>query len=143
MLNYSDSNHHSQDFGDKKQINKMENYAKLISFLFHSRTQAHVFHLQTTSFAEHKALNDYYDEIIELTDGLVESYQGKYGVLRGYSNYPLLEYTDKNQVITYFEALVNKVCALREGIPDSYIQNQIDTVMELLESTLYKLKCLS
>jgi hypothetical protein len=121
----------------------MENCAKLVSFLFHSRTQAHVFHLQTTSFAEHKALNDYYDEIVELTDGLVESYQGKYGVLRGYSNYPLLEYTDKNQVITYFEALVSKVCTLREGITDSYIQNQIDTVMELLESTLYKLKCLS
>ena len=121
----------------------MDNYAKLISFLFHSRTQAHVFHLQTTSFAEHKALNDYYDGIVDLVDGLVESYQGKYGVLRGYSNYPLLEYTDKNQVITYFEALVSKVCALREGVTDSYIQNQIDTVMELLESTLYKLKCLS
>ena len=121
----------------------MENFAKLISFLFHSRTQAHIFHLQTTSFAEHKALNDYYDEIIELVDGLVESYQGKYGILKGYSNYSTLEYTDKNQVITYFEALVGKVCSLREEVTDSYLQNQIDTVMELLESTLYKLKCLN
>jgi len=121
----------------------MENFAKLISFLFHSRTQAHVFHLQTTSFAEHKALNDYYDEIIELVDGLVESYQGKYGVLKGYSNYGILEYTDKNQVITYFEALVSKVCALRDSVTDSYLQNQIDTVLELIESTLYKLKCLN
>jgi hypothetical protein len=102
-----------------------------------------VFHLQTPSFAEHKALNDYYDEIIELVDGLIESHQGKYGILKGYSNYPLLEYTDKNQVITYFEALVNRVTDLREEMTDSYIQNQIDTVMELLESTLYKLKCLS
>ena len=121
----------------------MENFAKLVSFLFHSRTQAHVFHLQTTSFAEHKALNDYYDEIIEIVDGLVESYQGKYGVLKGYSSYGILEYTDKNQVITYFEALVSKVCGLREEVTDSYIQNQIDTVMELIESTLYKLKCLN
>jgi len=121
----------------------MKNFAKLVSFLFHSRTQAHVFHLQTPSFAEHKALNDYYDEIIELVDGLIESHQGKYGILKGYSNYPLLEYTDKNQVITYFEALVNRVTDLREEMTDSYIQNQIDTVMELLESTLYKLKCLS
>ena len=121
----------------------MENFSKLISFLFHSRTQAHVFHLQTPSFAEHKALNDYYDEIIELVDGLTESYQGKYGILRGYSNYPILEYTDKNQVITYFKALVSKVNDLREGIMDSYLQNQIDTIIELLESTLYKLKCLS
>ena len=121
----------------------MENCAKLVSFLFHSRTQAHVFHLQTTSFAEHKALNDYYDDIIDLVDGLVESYQGKYGVLRGYSNYPILEYTDKNQVVTYFEALYAKVETLRQGNQDSYIQNQIDTVIELIQSTLYKLKCLS
>ena len=116
---------------------------KFIGTLFQSRDAMHIAHLQTTSFAEHKALNDYYDDIIDLVDGLVESYQGKYGILRGYSNYPLLEYTDKNQVITYFEALVSKVCALREGVTDSYLQNQIDTVMELLESTLYKLKCLS
>lgn len=123
--------------------NNMEQFAKLISYLFHSRTQAHIFHLQTTSFAEHMALNGYYDEIIELVDGLVESYQGKYGILKGYSNYSTLEYTDKNQVITYFEALVDKVCALRDSVTDSYLQNQIDTVMELLESTLYKLKCLN
>lgn len=121
----------------------MENCAKLISFLFHSRTQAHVFHLQTTSFAEHKALNDYYDGIVDLVDGLVESYQGKYGVLRGYSNYPLMEYTDKNQVITYFEALYSKIETLRQGNNDSYIQNQIDGIVELVQSTLYKLKCLS
>jgi len=123
--------------------NNMEQFAKLVSFLFHSRTQAHIFHLQTTSFAEHSALNTYYDEIIEIVDGLVESYQGKYGILKGYSNYSTLEYTDKNQVITYFEALVDKVCALRDSVTDSYLQNQIDNVMELLESTLYKLKCLS
>ena len=49
---------------------------KLISYLFHSQTQVHIFHLQTTSFAEHKALQDYYDGIDDLIDGLVESYQG-------------------------------------------------------------------
>jgi len=121
----------------------MENFPKLISFLFHSGTQAHVFHLQTPSFAEHKALQKYYEEIIELADGLAETYQGKYGIIRGYSNYPLLEYTDKNQVIAYFKALVNKVGDLREGIMDSYLQNQIDGIVGLLESTLYKLTCLS
>jgi hypothetical protein len=121
----------------------MEQIAPLISFLLHSRTQAHIFHWQTLSFAEHSALNAYYDGIVELFDGLVETYQGKYGVIRGYSNYGLLEYTDKNQMITYFEALVNKVESLRQGIEDSYLQNQIDTIMELLESTLYKLRFLN
>ena len=121
----------------------MEPIAPLISFLLHSRTQAHIFHWQTLSFAEHSALNTYYDGIVGIFDGLVETYQGKYGIIKGYSNYNLLEYTDKNQMVIYFEALVNKVNSLRQGIEDSYLQNQIDMVVELLESTLYKLKNLN
>jgi hypothetical protein len=121
----------------------MENFIKLVSYLFHSRTQAHVFHLQTPSFAEHKALNEYYDEIIELVDGLIESYQGKYGIAKGYSNFALMEYTDKQQVITYFDALSKTIDSLREELPDSYIQNQIDTITQLVQSTLYKLKNLN
>jgi DNA-binding ferritin-like protein len=53
------------------------NFSSLISYLLHSRSQAHVFHLQVTgagSYAAHKALNGYYDSIVDLIDGLVESY---------------------------------------------------------------------
>ena len=47
-----------------------------IGTLFQSRNQAHIFHLQTTSYAKHKALNKYYEDIIDVIDGLVEAYQG-------------------------------------------------------------------
>ena len=50
----------------------MENFTKMVSCLFHSRTQVHVFHLQTKSFSEHQALGAYYDGIIEIVDGLIE-----------------------------------------------------------------------
>jgi len=121
----------------------MNEFAKLISFLLHSRTQTHIFHLQTDSFAAHMALNAYYDGIIPLVDGLVESYQGKNGILTGYSNFNLLEYTNCGEVIVYLQGLTNTIEKLRQGIPqDSYIQNQIDTVVELVESTSYKLKFL-
>ena len=83
----------------------MENFSKLVSYLFHSRTQAHVFHLQTPSFAAHKSLNDYYDEIVELTDGLIESYQGKYGIIMNYTNFSLMQYQNIKQVQEYFTAL--------------------------------------
>jgi len=121
----------------------MENFSKLISYLFHSRTQAHVFHLQTTSFAEHKALNDYYDGIVDLVDGFVESYQGKYGIMNGYCGFNIMNYTNKQQVIQYFEALCSTIAELRQGITDSYLDNQIDEIVTLVNSTLYKLKCLS
>lgn len=116
---------------------------QFISTLFASRTQAHVFHLQTNSFAAHKALNEYYDGIIDLADGIAESIQGKYGIITGYSNIDLLEGNDCNEVIKYFTALEMYVERARQTMPqDSYIQNQIDEVTALIVSTIYKLKFL-
>ena len=84
-------------------------FAKLISYLFHSRTQTHIFHLQTQSFAEHMALNVYYNGIVPLIDGIVEAYQGKYGIVKGYTNFNLMEYNNTQQVIAYLEALCKAV----------------------------------
>jgi hypothetical protein len=123
----------------------MENtiVGQFISTLFASRTQAHIFHLQTDSFAEHKALNDYYDEIIDLTDGLVESFQGKYGIIRGYMNVAVQEYEGCEGVILYFNTLCGYVEKSRQMLPqDSYIQNQIDEIVALINSTNYKLRFL-
>ena len=123
----------------------MENeiIGQFISTLFASRTQAHIFHLQTDSFAEHAALNTYYDEIVGITDGIVESYQGKYGIIRGYGNVALQEFQDCDGVISYFEVLYMYVEKSRQMVPqDSYIQNQIDEVVALITSTLYKLRFL-
>jgi len=111
---------------------------QFISTLFASRTQAHVFHLQTDSFAEHSALNVYYDEIVGITDGIVESYQGKYGIIKGYGNIALQEFQNCEGVISYFETLYMYVEKSRQMLPqDTYIQNQIDEVVALVASTLY------
>jgi len=115
-------------------------FVKLISYLFHSRTQAHIFHLQTQSFAEHMALNTYYDEIVGLIDGIVEAYQGKYGIVKGYTNFNLMEYNNVQQVIEYLEALCNTVYSTYGTIEDSYIQNLLDGITELIKSTIYKLQ---
>ena len=115
-------------------------FAKFISYLLHSRTQAHIFHLQTKSFAAHMALNGYYDGIVDLVDGLVETYQGKYGILEGYSNFSLIETENCEDMVSYFQALLKAIENNRSSfVADSYLQNQIDTVVELITSTLYKL----
>jgi hypothetical protein len=115
-------------------------FVKLISYLFHSRTQTHIFHLQTQSFAEHMALNAYYDVIVPLIDGIVEAYQGKYGIVKGYTNFNLMEYNNTQQVISYLEALCNAVYSTYETIEDSYILNLLDGITELIKSTIYKLQ---
>jgi hypothetical protein len=116
---------------------------QFVSTLLASRTQAHIFHLQTPSFAAHKALNDYYDEIVGITDGLVESYQGKYGIITGYGNIALQEYQSCEAIIIFFETLCMYVEKSRQLIcQDSYIQNQIDEIVALIKSTIYKLRFL-
>ena len=116
---------------------------QFISTLFASRTQAHVFHLQTPSFAAHKALNDYYDEIVGITDGIAESYQGKYGIITWYGNIALQEYESCEAIIMFFETLCMYVEKSRQMLPqDSYLQNQIDEVVALIKSTIYKLRFL-
>ena len=123
----------------KEESNK---FNVMISKLFHSRNQVHVFHLQTKSFAEHKALNDYYDDIVDIIDGLVESYQGKYDILTSYESYKILNYESNEQLLKYFKELENNIEENRKSNKDSYIQNQIDNAVELINSTIYKLKFL-
>jgi hypothetical protein len=125
-----------------EQESNKGDFVEMISLLFHSRTQSHTFHLQTNSFAEHKALKYYYDGIIGLVDGIVESYQGKYGIVKGYKSYPLNEYNSSESTINFFEKLCDKVTELRKCCKDSWIQNEIDNVCVLLNSTIYKLRFL-
>jgi hypothetical protein len=116
--------------------------ANFISTLFSSRTQAHIFHLQVKgpgAYATHKALNDYYDGVIDLVDGIVESFQGRYGIITGYKGEGAY-IEDTAKIIQYFEALCMFVEKNRVSlVQDSYIQNQIDEVVALIESTKYKL----
>jgi len=117
---------------------------QLASLFFHSRTQAHVFHLGVKgpgAYSAHVALNTYYDEIIGLIDGLVESYQGKYGIIKFQSVNGLDTNCDLKNIIGYFEKLCVALEKMRqdEKLKDSWIQNQIDNVSELLYSTKYKL----
>lgn len=121
---------------------KTNDFAEMVSLLLHSRTQAHILHLQTKSYPEHMALNAYYDGISGLIDGLVESYQGQYGIIENYKSYDIKNYKSTDATIKYLEGVCDKVSKLRDCCKDSYIQNQIDTICELVNSTLYKLKFL-
>lgn len=119
----------------------MDQLATFIGTLMQSRNQAHIYHLQTDSFAAHLALQAYYEGIIPLIDGVVESYQGRHGILRGYKMVANIKEDGNAQM--YFEGLAKFVETIRTQLPqDSYIQNQVDEIVALVESTKYKLKFL-
>lgn len=117
---------------------------ELASLLLQSRTQVHSFHLGVRgvgSHSAHLALGDYYDSIGDLIDGLVEVYQGKEGLIQLSGIGVLDKNNDIKNIIKYFETLCNMVAKLRQNpkLQDSWIQNDIDTVVSLLYRTKYKL----
>lgn len=112
---------------------------QFISTLWQSRTQAHVWHHQTDSYSEHKALNNYYDEIVEHVDGFVESVQGIYPIVTAYSTSPLVDWKQGGSTI-YFKGLYDFVQKGRTTLPqETWIQNQIDNISELIAETIYLL----
>ncbi len=122
----------------------MEALGLFLGTLMQSRNQAHIYHLQTQgpgSFAAHKALEDYYEGIVDLIDDIAEAIQGRYGIITGYKMPETIR--EDNNPEMYFQGLSKFVEMLRKDIPqDSYIQNEIDNVVKLIESTKYKLKFL-
>jgi hypothetical protein len=117
---------------------------RIASMFFHSRTQAHIFHTRVKgpgSFAAHTALQSYYEGIIPLLDGVIETYQGQYG---------LIEYKEVNGVdndaspenmIKYFDNLCKFLDKERKEpkLQMSWLQNDLDKIASLLYSTKYKL----
>jgi hypothetical protein len=143
LFEQEDDKEEDQEEETSEDTNENEGFCEMVCHLLHSQTQVHIFHLGTKSYAEHKALQKYYEGIDGLTDGLVESYQGKYGLMTNYKTYKMSSYKSKKQVMSYFTHVLDVIEKNRDSVEDSYIQNQIDTVQELIYSTMYKLKFLS
>jgi DNA-binding ferritin-like protein len=120
-------------------------FEKLISTLMSSRDQAHIFHWQTTgegSYAVHKALGKYYDVIPDMLDSLVEAYQGKYGIIKGYVTPEKFEDYEKSTAVKYFKALATYMERAYDKLDpkDTNIINQLDTFKDLIYTTIYKLE---
>ena len=109
--------------------------------LLHSVTNAHILHLTTQSYPEHKALEDFYTEIGDLVDSFVEAFQGKYGLLHDFTS----DYALPGQPVAYLTYLKDEVQTLRaqpKFPQDTELQNITDEIASLIDSTLYKLRFL-
>jgi len=112
--------------------------------LLNSVTTGHILHLQSRSYSQHMALGAYYDGIGDLVDAFVEAFQGKYGLLTKYpTSAGLMPNVEPTDYLTY---LSDEVATLRraDGFPqDSELQNEVDNIANLINSTLYKLRYLA
>lgn len=112
---------------------------EFIQRTFHVRTSAHDMHLKTTSYAKHMALNDFYDEIVDLMDDYAEGYQGKYGLI---DNYPgaFRQYATPEALVEDYVNYIEENRAEFYGKGDTYLSNIVDELVQLSYQTLYKLR---
>ena len=106
---------------------------ELIGLLFQSRDAMHLAHLNTTSYAEHKALGAYYDGILELTDKFTEVYFGR--------NKRLAITIPASKAVGAVEHLkeLQQIIDAERGAYSSELQNILDEMLALINKTLYLL----
>jgi len=117
-----------------------ESLTDLVMCLLHSGIITHIMHWQTESYAAHQALGEYYSEIPEAIDAVIEAYQGKTGIiLRGF---PIeMESYEQMTPLAYMEYLSMELTEGRALFgTDSEIQNLVDAIADLIDSTMYKLR---
>ena len=120
----------------------MKHMTEIVATLFLSREQAHRAHLRTKSYAQHVALGEFYDEVVDLADTFAEVAQGTYGLL------PEIPYKtpSKGQIADVLEAHLECVedCKSKFDKPcDGPLLNIIDEIGALYAKTLYKLRNLA
>lgn len=116
---------------------------EFIGTLFLARDVAHSVHLNTRSYAKHKALQKFYENVIDLTDGFAEAYQGRHGLIGPIS---LMSAKKTENVIEFLKDQLAEIEAGRYDVckkDDTPLQNLIDGIIELYLSTLYKLRFLA
>ena len=97
-------------------------------------------HLKTDKYSSHIALNEFYEGIVELVDALIEEYMGKYGKVKEFKN---IMTSEKLGAVKYLEELQELVTTGREELideKDTELHSDIDAILSLISSTLYKLK---
>ena len=109
--------------------------------LFHARTAAHVLHLQSRSYSQHKALETFYEDIVDLADTFAEVWQGEYGLIPAFDA-KYISYTDPLELTTGLASWID-LNRKKIGAPDdTHLQNIIDEVFALVSQTEYKLRFL-
>jgi len=111
---------------------------KTLSALFTSRDQAHYFHLQTESYAEHIALNGYYDAILLLADSLAEAAQGEFGRIKGKIEFTLEDY-DRDLMLKHFEDTLVIIRECKNENDSEAIDNIYQEIEALIMKTQYLL----
>lgn len=113
--------------------------AAVIGRLFNMRDTVHLAHLKVSgmgSYAQHTALGDLYDKLLDHTDEIAELTQSYVGILN--IKIPPVSYME---MLPFLKTSRNQLIqdkASFNGMPD--IQNELDALIGSISKTIYKLE---
>lgn len=126
----------NENFGEAQDI-----YGSFFIAMLGLRDQAHIFHWQTESFAQHSAFGGFYDTYLTLVDKLSESLIGIHGrpsfmeaeiELSGYSEENIMVFLEKSYAL-----FLGQGTELAGG--NTEIKNIIDEIIAELDKLKYLL----
>ncbi len=115
----------------------------MVGVLFLARELTHREHLKTTSYSQHKALEEFYTGIVELADKFTETWQGRN---RALLTIPLTSNKGELNILDLLEAQCDWIGENRyKAVPekDTALHNIIDEIEGLYCQTIYKLTFLA
>lgn len=120
--------------------------AELVERVFSTRNEAHKTHWKTRSYAEHIALGDFYENVVDVLDSFIEKFQGAFGLLRTDKE----EKEDKEEetpdnILKCLQEDVKWINKNRTKIAQEVpaLENILDELVGLYLQTIYKLRFLS
>lgn len=119
----------------------MTDVGEFFGTLQESITEEWRHHLKTHKYSAHMALDEYYKEMPEQTDILIEAYQGAHSDI--VINYKSIVHPS-NDPITYLKAVRDVTREGRKQFCDTTeLQSDCDNILSLQDSTIYKLEQLT
>lgn len=101
------------------------------------RTAAHLAHLTTTSYAQHVALGDFYEKLMDLVDAYAEVYMGLNARVETFPAVTVPRGSVADAMDDYLE-LIKAEAAEDHG--SEALKNLLAEIEELTARTLYKLR---
>lgn len=114
---------------------------ELVSRVFYARNVAHFEHWQANgvgAYARHKALGEFYEDVIDVLDSLVEAYQGAFELIGSVPKTP----TKATDILLILMEDADWIEKNHEAIckGNRAIANLVDGVTDKYLSTIYKLR---
>lgn len=114
---------------------------EFIGRTFAARNNAHVAHLTTKSYAHHKALGHFYEDLVPAVDAVAECYQGHFGPIGEIE----IAHGEHDNIAAYLREEADWIESNREEIAgdSAHVANLVDAVTAIYTRCVYRLENLS